>query len=433
MLGLAFKSLRNRRFTAGLTILSIALSVALLMGVERIRQESQRSFASTISGTDLIVGARSGPVHLLLSSVFRIGSPTNTISWDSYEAIAGLPATAWAVPISLGDSHNSFPVVGTSVEHFEHFRYARERRLTLAEGRLFGSPYEAVIGAEVARALGYRSGQSIVLSHGAGNVAFHRHDEAPFHVTGLLRPTGTPVDRTVYVSLAGFDAIHAGMRQGAARYDPLSSSRKARPDRGAADHSEHGDHGNDGEAAAEAITAILVGLKARAAALQVQRFVNEYEGEPLAAILPGATLLELWSITRVAERALLTIAAFVVAVGLIGMLTTLLTNLEERRREMAILRSVGAGPIHVMGLAAGEAVFLTVAGTVLGVGLLYVLLLLGAPVLQAEFGLFVGIGWPSGPELGILGLVLGLGCVVGLLPAYRVYRFTLADGMTVRL
>jgi len=286
-----------------------------------------------------------------------------------------------------------------------------------------------VIGSEVARTLDYRSGRSMVLSHGAGNVSFQRHEEAPFRVTAVLRATGTPVDRTVFVSLEGFDAMHAGMRQGPADYDPLKGGRVRRP---GAQHAEH-DGRDEHKDVAQAITAILVGLKSRAAALQVQRFVNEYAAEPLTAILPGATLLELWSVTRVAERALLTIAAFVVAVGLIGMLTTLLTNLEERRREMAILRAVGAGPLDVMALVAGEAVFLTCAGALLGVALLYGFLLLGAPALQAHFGLFVEIAWPSGRELGVLGLVLALGCLVGLVPGYRIYRFTLADGMTVRL
>src|SRR5215468_8728951 len=137
ILQLALKSLRNRRLTAALTVLSIALAMVLLLGVERIRSEARESFASTISGTDLIVGARSSPVHLLLYSVFRIGNPTNNVRWESFETIAARPEVAWAIPISLGDSHRGFRVLGTTPAYFEHFRYGRGRKLELASGKPF--------------------------------------------------------------------------------------------------------------------------------------------------------------------------------------------------------------------------------------------------------------------------------------------------------
>src|SRR5439155_17092752 len=123
---LAVKSLRNRRLTAALTVVSIALATALLLGVERIREQTREGFASTISGTDLIVGARSSPVHLLLYAVFRIGNPTNNVRWDSFRAIAQRAEVAWAIPISLGDSHRGYRVLGTTPEYFQHFRFARD-------------------------------------------------------------------------------------------------------------------------------------------------------------------------------------------------------------------------------------------------------------------------------------------------------------------
>ena len=127
LITLALKSLRNRKFTALLTIISIALSVALLLGVERVRNDAKLTFTNTISGTDLIVGARSGSVQLLLYSVFRIGNPTNNISWESYQDISSNPLTKWSVPISLGDSHRGFRVMGTVKDYFTHFRYARKK------------------------------------------------------------------------------------------------------------------------------------------------------------------------------------------------------------------------------------------------------------------------------------------------------------------
>jgi putative ABC transport system permease protein len=421
ILGLAIKSLRNRRFTAALTVLSIALSVTLLLGVERIRRESRESFASTVSGTDLIVGARSSPVHLLLFSVFRIGNPTNNIRWDSYQAISARPEVAWSIPMSLGDSHRGFRVMGTTRAYFEHFRFARERRLAFVQGQPLEQIRDAVLGAEVAEALGYRLGASIVIAHGAGDVSFSLHEDRPFHVVGVLARTGTPVDRTVHVTLEGLDLIHAPGQE-AADQDPLAAALRERTQQEA-----------QAPAQTRSISAFLLGLKSRGAALSVQRLVNEYAGEPLTAILPGATLQEVWEIVGAAERTLMAVSSLVVLVGLAGMLVALLTSLSERRREMAILRSVGARPAHVFGLILGEAAFLTLLGIALGVLALYVGLLAVQSWLAARLGLFIGVGWLSMHEIGLIVLVSAAGVLIGLLPAYRIYRYSVADGMTIRI
>ena len=215
IIGLASRSLYNRRGTAFLTVASIAISVALLLGVEKIRTEARSSFASTISATDLIVGARSGDINLLLYSVFRIGNATNNISWESYEDITSRPEVAWAIPISLGDSHRGFRVMGTTRDYFEHYRFARDRRLEMADGKPFAAVFDTVLGANVAEELGYRVGDPIVVAHGAGATSFMEHDDKPFKVVGILARTGTPVDRTVHVSLEGIEAIHVDWQQGA--------------------------------------------------------------------------------------------------------------------------------------------------------------------------------------------------------------------------
>ena len=414
---LAAKSLLNRRFTALLTLLSIALSVALLLGVERVRNEARASFSSTISGTDLIVGARSGPVQLLLYSVFRIGNATNNISWQSYLDLAGHPKVAWTVPISLGDSHRGFRVLGTTGDYFDHYRYARDRGLELAAGERFDDLFDAVLGAEVADALGYSLGDEIIIAHGAGDVRFARHDDKPFRVAGILKRTGTPVDRTVHVSLEAIEAVHLGW-QGGAPMPGLSTDAAAV---------------RAMDLTPDAITAVLVGLKSKIAAFAVQRYVNDYPEEPLLAVLPGVALGELWSLIGVAEGALLIVSSFVVLVGLIGMLTALLIGLNERRREMAILRSVGARPAQVLALIIGEAVFLTLIGMLLGLALLYGLLAAGQPLIEARLGLFIGIGALSLHEWLLLAAVLVAGLLVGLVPGWRAYRMSLADGLSIRV
>jgi len=417
VLNLAWKSLLNRRFTAMITVLSIALSVTLLVGVERVRTETRQSFANTISGTDLIVGARSGAVQLLLYSVFRIGDATNNISWKSYQDIAAHPKVAWTIPISLGDSHRGFRVLGTTAEYFAHYRFARGRQLLFDQGVAFADLYDAVLGAEVADALGYRLGDAIVVAHGAGDVSFARHEDKPFRVAGILERTGTPVDRTVHVSLEAIEAIHMGWRNGA----PLRGSTHAAGDTPALDLTP------------KAITAVLVGLKSRVAVFQVQRFINDYPDEPLSAVLPGVALSQLWDLIGVAENALLMVSAFVVVVGLFGMLTALLTSLNERRREMAILRSVGARPGHVFALIMGEAVFLTLLGILAGLLLLYAILMVAQPLMESGLGIFIAIGAPSVHELSLLGAVFAAGLAAGVVPAFRAYRLSLTDGLSVKV
>jgi len=417
MFGLAIKSMRNRKFTTILTVVSIALSVTLLLGVERIRKETRKSFANTISGTDLIVGARSGPVPLLLYSVFRIGNATNNISWKSYQEITRNPNIKWTIPISLGDSHKGYRVMGTNTDYLNYFRFAGGRPLEMAGGRMFEGVFDAVLGAEVAKTLDYRIADPIIIAHGAGEVSFIKHDDKPFRVVGILKRTGTPVDRTIHVPLEGIEAIHIDWKDGA-------------PPPG---YSISSDQVVNMDLTPKAITAFLVGLKSRIAAFSVQRFVNEYPQEPLLAILPGVALQELWELIGVAEKALFAVSGFVVVVGLSGMLIALMTSLNERRREMAILRSIGARPLHVFSMIVGESAMLTFLGVIAGIGLLYGLLFVSQPLIATRFGLFIAIGGLSTYELILMGVVGLAGCLIGTIPGYQIYRYSLADGMTIRI
>ncbi len=413
---LAWKSLLNRRFTVLLTLFAIALSVVLLLGVETVRRDAKLSFANTIAGTDLIVGARSGSIQLLLYSVFRIGHATNNISWRSYQDIAALPQVAWTIPIMLGDSHRGYAVMGTSADYFQQYRFARDRSLHFAEGGPFVDLYDAVIGAEVARALDYTLGQEIIVAHGMGATSFAKHDDKPFRVAGILEHTGPPVDRTVHISLEGFEAMHVDWRGGAPIPGMTISADEARAM----------------DLTPRSITAFLVGLESRRDVFRLQRAVNDYRQEPLLAILPGVALQQLWDLMRVAETALLMISVCVVVAGLIGMLAVLLASLESRRRELAILRSVGARPRHIMALLVSEAALLALLGAVLGMLALYGLLALTQGWVEARFALYLALSAPGIPELRIVALVVGAGCLAGLVPAWRAYRYALVDGMTLR-
>lgn len=417
VLSLAAQSLLNRKLTAALTVIAVALSVMLFAGVEKIRDGARAGFERTISGTDLIVGARSGPVNLLLYSVFRIGDATSNVSWETYRHFATRPEVAWTVPLSLGDSHRGFRVVGTTGDFFEHYRYSGDRRLALAEGAVFGDVFDAVLGAEVAHELGYALGDEIVIAHGLGAVSFAEHDDRPFRVAGILAPTGTPVDRSVHVTLEGIEAIHVGWESGvrnpfAPRLTPEAISEiDLRPDQ---------------------VTAFLVGLKSKVAALRLQREINTYSGEALLAIIPGVALNRLWQVVGVAERALTAISLFVIAVGLTGILTNILMSLNERRREMAILRAVGARPRDVFLLLVSEAGLLAFAGGVLGIALLHGALALAAPAIEARFGLALAGLEPGLFEAAVIAGVTVAALLLGAAPAWRAYRDSLADGLTVR-
>ena len=416
VLRLAWQSLWNRRATASLTVLAVALSVTMLLGVEKVRRDAELAFANTISGTDLIVGARSGPVPLLLYSVFRIGDATNNISWDSYQWVASNPKVHWTVPLSLGDSHRGYRVLGTTAEYFERYRYGAKQPLRIAEGARFDDLYDAVLGATVAKQLGYELGEEIVLAHGAGAVSFTKHDDKPFRVSGILAPTGTPVDRTVHISLEGIEALHVDWKDGAPKRGERVSAEVAKTL----------------DLQPTTITAFLVGLDSRLAIFNMQREINNYRREPLLAIIPGVALQQLWDLLGVAEQALRWVAVMVVVTGVLGLLTVILATLEARRREMAVLRAVGARPVHVFALFTTEALVLGVAGIALGVVLLYTAVAVARPIAASLYGLYLPITPLQGSDLMLLAGVLAGICLAGAVPALRAYRLSLADGLSVR-
>lgn len=432
---LSLRSIANRRLSVALTVVAVALAVALLLGVERLRNDARAGFAQTLSGTDLVVGARSGPVQLLLYSVFHLGNATNNVSWASIEHVAGLPQVKWLVPIALGDSHRGHRVVGTTAAFFTHYRHGEARALAFATGRPFAEAparaediFEVVIGAEVAARHGYQVGQRIVLSHGSvgsgiggggdgGGLRFAEHADKPFTIVGILARSGTPLDRALLVSLEGIEAIHIDWLGGA----PMPGVTIAP------------EHVRKFDLRPKSVTAALVGLHSRTAVFRVQRQINTYAGEALTAILPGATLQELWGLVGIAEQALLAVSALVVAVGLAGMIAVVVASLGERRRELAILRALGASPRQVFALLAVESLLLALAGIAVGLALLYGAGAALAPWLASQHGLQLSLGWPSTGEWRLLAAVLVASLLASLVPALRAYRYSLADGMTIRV
>ncbi len=415
---LTIQSLRNRALTTSLTVLSIGLSIGLFFGVERVRTAARESFEGTVSGAQMLVGARTGGVQLLLYSIFHIGNATNNVSYESYRDIAGRRGVDWTIPISLGDSHHGYRVVGTNESFYKYYKFRGDRSIEFVSGGPASDIFDVVLGSDVAEKLHYALGSRVIVSHGVAAVTLESHDDKPFTVKGILKKTGTPIDRSLFITLEGMEAIHIDWKSGAApsEEEHISAERVRKM-----------------KIKVGTITAFLVGLKNRSLVLKMTREINEYKPEPLTAVVPAFALQELWRVVGYAEDALRIISAFVVAVGITGMILSIYTTLNERRREMSILRSLGARSYHILLLLVSEAFVLTLSGCVLGVALVYGLTTAFQAVIEDQFGIFIPVQAPGLKELAYIGMVLAAGILAGLIPAWRAYRNALHDGLSVRV
>lgn len=413
---LAWHSAWNRRLVLGLIALSIALSMFMLLSIERIRADVRGSFAQSVSGTDLIVGPRTGAVQLLLYAVFHMGQASNNIRMNSVVALSRHPAVAWVVPLSMGDTHRGFPVVATTAGYFEHFQYGDQQPLRLALGQIMQGDHQAVIGADVAKLLGYTCGTQVVLTHGEGHIEGHDHGDHPITVVGVLARTGTPVDRTIHIPLEATQALHEGW---------LGGMRFPTGEEGQHDHAEL--------AMPKEVSAALVGLKNRAAVFAVQRWVSNQSVEPMMAVMPAMTLDEIWSVLGQGEQMMLLVTAMVSVVSLLGLVAVMMAGLHARRRELAILRALGAGPLYVLGLLTLEGVLLTCVGVAVGWSVHMAGVYGCRDWVQSQWGLSLSIGDVLASQGLWTLVVLVCGWLASLLPAAWAYRTSLHDGLMPRI
>lgn len=386
---LAIQSLWYRRGAVLLTVTAIAVSVFTLLNVEHLRQTTKHSFNSTISGVDLIVGPRTGDINLLLTTVFRIGQPSQNMSWESYQRLTHHPKIAWAVPISLGDSHKGFRVVGTQSSFFRHYRYGQSRILDFTDGVPFEHTFDVVLGASVAKQLDYKNGQQLVLSHGIGQTSFHHHDAHPFRVSGILKTTGTPVDNALYVSLEGLEAIH--------NPSEIHSSEQPIP---------------------QSISATLIGLTSKLSTFTVQRELNNSTLEPLTAILPGVALTQLWQMSRGIENTLTLMAQLILAGSLLGLSAVMIATLRERAYELAVFRTLGARPMTIFLLIECECLVIASMGVAVGLGAFLGGILIAAGSVAEKYGIDMGVTQISSGHGLIAVYILGGALLTGAVPAW---------------
>ena len=409
-MSLAVSSLKNRRKSILLTFFSLLISISVLLGVEHIRQQAKESFSRTVSGVDLIVGAPSGQLNLLLYSVFRMGSPTNNINYKSFQVLRNNQQVEWAIPISLGDSHHGFRVIGTTQDYFTHFRYGKKQPLEFVQGQAFSSLFEVVIGIDVAKEHNYQVGDEIVVAHGVGSVSFKHHDETPFVVSGILKPTGTPVDKSLHITLEAIEAIHLSP----------AKLRQLINDEDAVDLSPNN------------VTAVMLGLKSKFATFTLQRNINSFPDDRLMAILPGVAMSELWSMMANFEILLRVISILVLFASLFGLSTMLLASMDQRKSEIAVLRVLGAGPSLIFSLVLIEALMLVSVAIIASVMTISLTLTLLGDWLASEYGLFLSANLLSMEALTAIGIVFIASIITSTIPAFEAYKNALHSTLSAK-
>ncbi|WP_076419367.1 FtsX-like permease family protein [Colwellia sp. UCD-KL20] len=400
LLSVAWRSLLSRKKTVILTFLSLTISILVLLSVEHIRLQAKESFNRTISGVDLIVGAPSGQLNLLLYSVFRMGSPANNIHYESFNMLEKRKEVDWAIPISLGDSHRGFRVVGTNNSYFIHYKYGEKNPLEFKQGNQFSSLFDVVLGADVAKKFNYKLGDKIVIAHGIGNTSFTQHKQAPFVISGILAVTGTPVDKSVHVSLGAIEAIHLS---------PAALKKYI-------------DDPNTAPPIPKSITAVMLKLKSKLATFSLQREINNYTTDRLMAVLPGVAMTELWGLMATMENLLRVIAVLVLISSLFGLSTMLLASMNERQTEIAVLRMLGAGPLTLLMLILLEAFILVSLAIFISAFILTLALYSLDSWLAAEFGLFLSGNIFSVELIKLMAMIFIATLVVSLLPALEAYK-----------
>ncbi|MEM9101381.1 MAG: ABC transporter permease [Pseudomonadota bacterium] len=405
LIKLARKSLSERKNSVLLSLIAMTVSIFVLLGVEHIRQQTKASFTHAVSGVDLIVGARTGSLNLLLYSVFRIGAPTNNIRWETYQTIANNPQVKWTIPISLGDSHRGFRVLGTTEDYFEHFSYGQQHHLALAQGTAFKQPFELVLGAEVAEKLDYKLGDKLTLAHGIAATRHSLHTDNPFTVVGILQATGTPIDQTLHVSLQSLEAIHKHWQSGIPL--PHQARNKNKPD--------------TTDLTPNNITAFFLGLNSKMTTFQVQNAINNYPQEPLMAILPGVALSELWQMMRILENTLILVSILVYFTACLGMSSMLLSSMRERKKEMQLLRVIGAPTYFLFGLIQVEALLITLLAVLLGISLLATSLFFLQDYLLTTFSVYISMNILTGQTLYAVMAMFGASFFVSLIPSLGHY------------
>lgn len=455
LLTIAWKSIRQRALASALTGLSVALGVMLMVAVLVIHSIVGQVFSQNSIGYDLIVGPRGSELTLVLSAIYRIRPPIDNVPYLYYEEIAADPRVEHAIPLAFGDvtEQGAFPIVGTTSQFFE-IEYAPNRKFML-RGEPMAGPFDAIIGAEVARKNGWDIGTKFKLIHGGADVG-HVHDEE-FTVVGVLRRTGTANDKTAFVNLRGFYMIEGHDKPAS---EALAQLKKYFPEREdiqkltekdieaknqhghdhGHDHS-HGDHhhheSHDIPDEMKEVTAILLTMKGNDTADRSFRAIamlNEIKQDlkPTMAVNPVVPMRELMTgVVGNVQTALVIMTALIIIVSGIGIFVSIYNSMSDRRKEIAIMRALGARRQTVFAIILAESFLLCLGGGLLGILLGHGLVYLAGPFVEARSGILIDPLAFDPLELVLIPGLIVLASLIGFIPGMTAYRTdvarTLAD------
>jgi putative ABC transport system permease protein len=424
---IVLRSLRARMFQTVATSLTVALAVALLLMMLGAREASRAAFARGSGNMHLLIARDASPLSAVLNGVFLAGAPRRSIPWAEHQRLAESYPWEFFVPVQVGDSYRGRPVLATTPEFFERFQPVPGVPWSLREGRFFAAPFEIVLGADAAAATGLRVGDTIALTHGAVGMSGqpaesgtstaalgHVHQEYPFTVVGVLGPTGGPHDRALMTELTGSWVLHAHDRRVAELGEGIPLATPAdllEPDR--------------------LITGVYARLATRpgrdASALMQQAF-DELRREPdLTVAAPAAQIAQLFSIVSNIETILLGLAALVLITSGVTIMIALYSSMEQRRRQIAVLRVLGCSRGRVVLLVVTEAVCIGLAGALAGALLGQVGSLLVGQTLQSRLGVVLEPWLPLRWVLASLTGTMALSALAGALPALLGYRVAVVD------
>ncbi len=331
---MAWRYLWSRTLVTLLTLTGIALGTALICSVLTLRRESEAGFLRESGQFDLVAGAKGSPLQLVLGSIYQLDVPTGNIPYSRYEALRDDKRVASAIPLGLGDNYHGFRIVGTEDKIFALSDRKNPKKLLyhLDSGRFFQSDFEAVIGSQVARQSGLKVGDTFVGTHGLVVTAgSSEHPDFPYKVVGLISETGSSIDRAIYVTLPSVWRIH---EKEADVHWKIAGIEGTSPER-------------DLE-----VTAVMIRLKSVGLRLWMAQEIQK-RTEAMAAI-PVNEMLRLYQqILGPMQRVLMGVAALVVVVSVLSITATLYQSAERRRRDLAVMRALGAHPSEIAGLVVG--------------------------------------------------------------------------------
>ncbi|GMU57806.1 MAG: hypothetical protein AMXMBFR33_69520 [Candidatus Xenobia bacterium] len=404
VLKLAWRSLTQHRVSSLVTIFSIALATGLVMAVFAIQAQSYAAFTGGAGGFDAVLGARGSQLQLVLNTVFHLETSPGNIPWSLYQAISQDPRVARAIPYAVGDNYRGFRIVGTSPELFQ-------KGFQLAPGGQLFEPNsrQALVGSFVAQRTGLKPGSRFNPYHGVVFSESARHEEE-YTVVGVLEPTSSPADRVIWIPLEGIFRMSGHVLRG------TGEDFQARPDEEIPDQHKQ-------------ISAVMLELKSSQAGFALDQTINK-QGQVATLAWPvGRVMAELFDKLGWMNRVLALVAYLIVAVSCASILAGLYNTIDQRRRELAILRALGAPRRTLLGLILLESGLLAGLGSLAGLLVYAAILAVAAAVVRGQTGVVLGI-LDFHPVLVLAPLgVTALGTLAGLLPAWKAYRTDVASNL----